>query len=80
MMLDVWSWAAVVQCSWRGAVVQCSWRGASRTNEKREEIPQGSTADVTLVDVALVVRARHKSRASASLASTHHTANIGHPY
>ena len=48
--------------------------------EKCGEILQGSTTDVTLVDLALVVRARHKSRASASLASTHHTANIGHPY
>ena len=80
MMLDFWSWAAVVQCSWGGAVVQCSWRGASRTMEKRGKVLQGSTADVTPVDVALFVRARHKSQASASPASTHHTANIGHPY
>ena len=60
MMLDVWSWAAVVQCNRRGAVVQCSWRGASRTMGKRGEILQGSIADVTHVDVALFVRARHK--------------------
>ena len=41
MMLDVWSWAAVVQCSWRGAEVQGGLRGASRPMEKRAEILQG---------------------------------------
>ena len=46
-MLDVWSWATVVQCSWRGAVVQCSWRGGSPTTEEVGQIRQGSTEDVT---------------------------------
>ena len=65
-MLDVWSWAALVQCI---------WSGASGTFEKREKILQGSTEGVRWPSSSVrdTSPRQESCRRSASAVATHLT-------